>query len=93
MIRPHDHPAAMRHQKTHEADQSRLRHQTSHQERIQHQVKTPKREELPRDRLLSFYFTKKKHVQEFCTGFTKPPAHRRLPAAAPIRYPAMTSRG
>ena len=39
MIRPHDHPAAMRHQKAHEADQSRLRHQTSHQERIQHQVK------------------------------------------------------
>lgn len=54
MIRPHDHPAAMRHQKTYEADQSRLRHQTSHQERIHHQVKTPKREELPPQRDSSF---------------------------------------
>lgn len=45
MIRPHDHAAPMRHQQSHEADQPRLRHQTSHQERIHHQVKTPKREE------------------------------------------------
>ena len=54
MIRPHDHPAAMRHQKTHEADKSSLCHQTSHQECIHHEVKAPKREELPPQRDSSF---------------------------------------